>query len=790
MTKKTFTHQTSLFSFLSFIVLFGLTNCEDEEQKTPVVNEFSPDSGIVGTIVTISGSNFSEIPSNNIVKFNSTTATVSSATPASLVVEVPSGASTGNVSVTTNGKTGTSAGDFIVVGSPEITTISPSFGLPGQTITVTGKNFSSTVSENVVMFDALAATISAASETTLVVVVPAEAKTGKIKITVHGMTATSTEDFVIPPTVTTFAPTSGIVGSDVTITGTSFSTTFTNNIVLINDKVAQVKSASPTSLTVAIPSGATTGKISVTVSGKTALTAANFVVLPKITSISPNAGAVGSTFIVTGTGFRPNASDNILKLNNVAVTIASATATSITAIVPPGATSGKISVAVGGNTSESLNDFQVVLEAIIASGPDYENAFALAVDATGSSYITGRFRGTVMFGATPLTATSTFSDIFIAKYNSAGHLEWAKRYGGSLEDDGQSIAVDQTGNVYVVGSFMGTVSFGSTSLTSAGGDGYVAKFNSAGDAVWAIKVGSADSRVEYGTSVKVDGSGNVFAAINFFNTVNVGAATLTSAGEGDMIIAKLNANTGAEVWVKQFGGVGDESILSIALAPSGDIFFSGGYFTSAVLGAVSLTAIDGLDAFVGKLDSSGDLKWVKAISATGWENALSLGTDANSNCFVTGYLSGNISIGNIALSPIGNQDVFVAKITSLGEVSWAKTAGGADYENGESVAVDANGNAYLTGYFTRTATFGDKSLTSNNISRDIFVSKLSATGEFLWTKQAGSSENDYGHSIAVDASGTIHVTGSFSRDITIGTTPLTNNGGDDIYLWKIFQEHL
>ena len=115
---------------------------------------------------------------------------------------------------------------------------------------------------------------------------------------------------------------------------------------------------------------------------------------------------------------------------------------------------------------------------------------------------------------------------------------------------------------------------------------------------------------------------------------------------------------------------------------------------------------------------------------------------------------------------------------------WAKKAGGTDYDNGYSIAVDANGNSYVTGVFWGSATFGATTLTGSG-NFDVFVAKLDSNGNWLWAKQTGGTSFDFGYGIAVDANGSSYVTGFFMESATFGTTPLTSSGGYDIFVAKL-----
>jgi hypothetical protein len=168
----------------------------------PTITGFTPASGLVGDSVTITGTNFSTTPANNTVKFNGTTAVATSSTSTQIVVPVPAGATTGTITVTVNGNTATSSGSFTVVLPPTITGFAPESGTTGDTVTITGTNFSATPANNTVKFNGTAAVVTISSATQITATVPNGASTGKITVEVGGNTATSSADFTVEPPIT------------------------------------------------------------------------------------------------------------------------------------------------------------------------------------------------------------------------------------------------------------------------------------------------------------------------------------------------------------------------------------------------------------------------------------------------------------------------------------------------------------------------------------------------------------------------------------------------------------
>ena len=191
----------SATAVLLMAVLLVFNSCKNEDSPTasPAIASFSPTEGIEGTAVTINGTHFSTVTSENIVKFSGTVANVTIATATTLTVAVPAGATTGKITVEVGSQTATSANDFDILVIPAITGFSPTEGDEGTTVTITGTNFSTVTSENIVKFNGTVTNVTTATATSLTVTAPAGATTGKVTVQVGAQTATSSNDFVYLP---------------------------------------------------------------------------------------------------------------------------------------------------------------------------------------------------------------------------------------------------------------------------------------------------------------------------------------------------------------------------------------------------------------------------------------------------------------------------------------------------------------------------------------------------------------------------------------------------------------
>jgi hypothetical protein len=322
----------------------------------PSISSFTPGSGPVGTTVMITGTNLTGATS---VKFNGSAAsfTVNSAT--SITATVPSGATTGAIWVTTPGGTATTAGYLFVVTvppPPTISSFSPTSGPAGASVDIQGTNLTGATS---VKFNGTAdPSFVVNSPTDITAHVPAGATTGPISVTTPGGTGTSTTSFpvTVPPTISSFAPTSGPVRTSVSITGSNFTGA---SSVTFNGAAASYTVNSPTSITATVPAATTTGPIAVTTAGGTVTSSSSYTMIlpPKITSFSPTSGHTGQQVRLTGSNLSGATS---VKLGTTAAKFTVGSSTSITATVPtiaPG--SYKWSVTTPAGTATCTGSFHV-----------------------------------------------------------------------------------------------------------------------------------------------------------------------------------------------------------------------------------------------------------------------------------------------------------------------------------------------------------------------------------------------------------------------------------------------
>ncbi len=367
---------------------------------------------------------------------------------------------------------------------------------------------------------------------------------------------------------------------------------------------------------------------------------------------------------------------------------------------------------------------------------------------------------------------------------------WAVGAGGSNSDFGYSIAVDGSGNRYITGMFSSTtITFGSTTLTNASiaTDFFVAKYDAAGNALWAKQAGG--SQGENGRGVAVDGSGNCFVTGSFASpTISFDTITLTNGipATPQVFIAKYDAS-GNILWVKSAGGFGQDVANSIAVDASGNSYITGVFASNAItFGSTTLNQTSGAggatyDIFIVKYDASGNTLWAKKAGGTADDTGMSIAIDAGGNSYITGnFNSLSLDFGTTTLTGAGG-DIYIVKYDTNGNLQWAANA---SFGGVNDVAVDPAGNSFVCGSFMSSITFGSTTLTSAG-NTDMFVAKYNSSGNPVWATSVGGSSYEGASAVSTDGGGNFYLTGYFqSPSVTFGSNTLTLIGGSDLFVTK------
>lgn len=441
-----------------------------------------------------------------------------------------------------------------------------------------------------------------------------------------------------------------------------------------------------------------------------------------------------------------------------------------------------------------------------AGGTGYQETSGMAIDPAGNVLVIGTFEGTADFepGSGSLSNAGIF-DVYFAKYNTAGNLVWAKRVGGAGPDFGYGISADIEGNVYIAGNFNGTADFdpgpGIKNLISSGGfDAFLAKYNAAGELLWAHPMGG--TQFDEARCLTADGAGNLVVAGTFSDIADFdpspGTASLHAAGSNDVYLAKFKPS-GELMWAKQVGGADSERVLSITSGTTQHIYIAGHFRGAADFdpsGATDvLDAVGDSDVFFARYDEGGNLMWAKSIGGFFYEETRGIAVDRFDNVYITGRYAETVDFdpgpGVSELDNAGINDAFFAKYNALGDLVWAKNVGGAGNDIGNGIAVDTSGQVYLSGQFMNTVDFdpgaGASELTAAG-DIEVFLARYDASGNFIWANSIGGTQMEESTVIAVDDQQNVCVAGYFQGtadfDAGPGAHNLVSAGKEDGFVAK------
>jgi uncharacterized repeat protein (TIGR01451 family) len=451
-------------------------------------------------------------------------------------------------------------------------------------------------------------------------------------------------------------------------------------------------------------------------------------------------------------------------------------------------------------------------------GSGVDSAHGIAVDSQGNAYVTGATSSTDFPTEHPIQdALAGFDDVFVTKFDATGSLVYSTYLGGKGDDFGFAIAVDASGNAYVTGQTYSNdppnTNFPITRCSLKGAppvivpdgpcpfqadrgslnDAFVAKLDAAGALVYSTFLGGSGDDV--GNAIAVDAAGNAHVAGRTqsadFPLRNAFQPTYGGGDFGDAFVAKLNADGSDLVYSSYLGGAGTDvatgiavrslfppvppgtpccPILSIAYvtgwtqSPTGFPTTPGAFQTSFNATADGSTITD---AFVTSLNSTGSPVYCTLLGGSGRDEGHAVAVDGAGNAYVTGRtsstdfpISSPFQAGYGSVAP----DAFVTKLNATGSgLVYSTFLGGSGDDIGNGIAVDASGNAYVTGETTSTdfpTARGIQPISGGGFSPgDAFVAKLTAEGALSYSTYLGGTSGERGSAVAVDAHGNAYVAG-------------------------------
>jgi len=414
--------------------------------------------------------------------------------------------------------------------------------------------------------------------------------------------------------------------------------------------------------------------------------------------------------------------------------------------------------------------------------PGSASPYCVAVlPSTGEFAVTGAVSGTsVNLGGSDYVLPGGNPAAFVARYTSRGKLEWAQFFQGSGGEQGDGVAFDASGNVYVAGEFTGSINLGGQAILPSNGnsDIFLAKYAPGGAHLWSKNVGGTGDEGP-ARALAVDAAGNVFITGLYNAATNLGGGPLPYVADFDLYIAKYNTN-GLWQWNIVTGSAGNDRGESIALDGSGNVYVCGIFENSVSFSGQPLTSAGALDAFLVKYSNDGIIQWSQKRGSTGDDYALGVAADASGNVAMTGAFHGSVNFGGSTLNSAGNFDGFLARYNTSGVHQWSLRFGGTSEEIGERVAIDPFGKVFVAGEFSSPSVdMGGGSMPAPGTQFDTVIAKYSSSGGHTWSRVSGGVETDMVTGLGADVNGNAIVGGVFTSSLDMGGGVVTGgpNGG-------------
>jgi hypothetical protein len=418
-------------------------------------------------------------------------------------------------------------------------------------------------------------------------------------------------------------------------------------------------------------------------------------------------------------------------------------------------------------------------------GTSNDHGLAIAVDGTGNIFVAGRYTGTATFGGADLNSNAGSADIFVAKYNASGIHQWTQSYGNANPDgdNGVAIAVDGSGNLYLAGNFYNSLTLGATTLVSAGGsDIFVAQLNSLGAPTWAKRFGNnGTDRVN---AMALTGT-SLWIAGAYQTSINFGGGALPSGGSSDGYVARLATANGAHSYSKRYGSTGGDTVTAIAVDTAGNAYVAGNFTGMVNFGLAAAVSKGSTDVFVLKLGSTGTTVWQKAFGGTSNDAANGINVDPARQPTVVGTFKQSVDFGSgTPVASVGT-DAFVVAYTTGGIYRWSHALSGNDTDRAHDVVFDGTSNPVIIGDFTGTIDFGTGPQSSAASSTSLFWVRYNVTSGAFQAGAAYGSPGSVTPNAAARYTNTTIITGSFTGSANLGGANLTNRGLIDMFLAKL-----
>ena len=414
-------------------------------------------------------------------------------------------------------------------------------------------------------------------------------------------------------------------------------------------------------------------------------------------------------------------------------------------------------------------------------GSNYDVAASpFFADSNNNIYVSGNYQYECYFQSDTLRSNG-YTDMFIAKYDQNGNEIWIKNFGGNnpfSTNESLRTYVDNTRNfIIAVGTFQGTLTIDGNSVVSFGSsDVFIAKFDFSGNCIW-LKHGGGSGN-DNGYAFTFDSNNDIFLTGSNADTATFDSFTVPPGN----LFAKYDLSGTCLFAQRKYSGL---SIIDIK-SMNGDLILSGTTNNNSInIDTISVSLLAGSKALLAKINSSGEIYWLKTYGSYSNTTGNSIYLDAQNNIYYAGYFGDSATFNSITIyhSSTTLPDFFLAKLDNNGNAQWVRQCYTTGLAHGYAVSVDGDSNVYFSGDFNGTAQFGNFNVSAGTRS-DFFISRYNSNGDCLGVRNFGVATSL--NNIIVDNNGNVIVGGQFIETVTIGSQNLSSSNAinPDVFIAK------
>jgi hypothetical protein len=396
----------------------------------------------------------------------------------------------------------------------------------------------------------------------------------------------------------------------------------------------------------------------------------------------------------------------------------------------------------------------------------------------GGLVVAGSFNAPTMLGNTTFVPAGDYDMAIVGFSPADASVLYSAHFGGVGYEAAFVDTLDPGGAPIIHGITSGAADIGTGSLSGGGGSDTFIGRYGAGPPAWTHRLATADEDKIIATSPGP--SGTVYATGYFVTSATIDNTTLTGTGNRDAMLLRFNTATGALELATQFGGPGLNEGSDVVWHGS-DTFLAGMFDGTMPAGSGSLTSAGGLDLFVAKLDNNGGIAWIKSFGGLSDDRGPQVEVDGAGDLYIAGTFQGQVAFGAVNLTSAGDEDVYFAKLRgSDGAVLWATSIGAAGRDNLIDLAVDASGRVVLTGNAGGALNIGG----DNQGGLDAFIACYEGVAQLRWKRVIGTMGDDRGWGVTIGSDGMIYATITVAGPVDLGV-PLIGPASPTGLLLKI-----